>query len=199
MITGRKEISRNLSAEVRKAVLNADRVSKSNFERQTVIPTAAYVLQEIGDSGSARDLLTREIKRSPTPWYIYSSLSSLEEKLGNKTAALKYAAQASQTVAGKSSRVQWISGELNLALRIGGEQAKAAELIKKLYDSVFSVSDGFSGRNWARLSSVEKKLKLSALDPELRPSIIKFQGRCSEMVGDQKSRCETHFQNLLAR
>ncbi len=192
---------RKLVESLKAAVQFADAQSKTDFERMAVIPTAAYALQEAGDASAARDLLNRELKRSKTPWYLYSSLASLEEKLGNKAAALKFAEKARESVKGKASRIQWVASDLLMTIRVGMPQEKkrTVDLTKTFYDSVFSEKDGFDGRNSFRLKAVKKSLTPLNADGEIQTVIKSAAARCTSVRADAQNKCREHFEGMVAR
>jgi protein disulfide-isomerase len=190
--------SKNLRYSIRKELAKIERKAKTEFQRRSIIPSIAYVLIELGESSKARKLLLREIKVSKTPWYLQSSLSRLEEKLGNKQAALKWSAEARKSARGRASRIQWAASDLLINLRFSDETKieNVGAVIHEFYTLVFSIGDGFSGRNLTRLSAVKKQLNQYPQLSALKPVLQKYRQKCDALDSDSTKRCIKHFDRL---
>lgn len=197
--TGSSVISQSLTNRVMNAVQVADRKARTDFQRTAVIPSAADLLGEVGEFQVARELVQSEIKKSKTPWYLYSVLASLEEKSGHPEAALRASRMAREAVAGRASRFQWIVSDANLNIRLKNHSNndKIRELLDLSYGAGFSLPDGFSGRNLMRMRSLSRSIKPLLSENEFSSRILHWSGKCGDLDAEQKQRCMDYFSDLV--
>ena len=188
--------------------------SVAGLSRKAVIPGAGSLLAEVGEFEEARKLLLKEVKNTSTPWYVESSLASVESMAGNKAEALNWKRKAALSAQGNSTKLQWQAAYL---MELGGnfsqdqgtvsqsqatdkakqqsaEQAKnqvskwQAEFKKGLtdyYTLAFEAAEGFSGRNVGRQKKLAK-VTLELKDTAFNSQIVeKFADKCSG-VGQEK-------------
>jgi hypothetical protein len=96
-----------LLGELREHVALADREIADGYERQAVIPFAAYVLQRAGLLDESDALLQANLSKSHSPYYLMSELASNAKKRGDKEGALRWAEQAFTSSVGLATRLQW--------------------------------------------------------------------------------------------
>ncbi len=187
-----------LKADVQKAAAQADKDAKSAFERHAVISSAAFLLRQVKDFDGARKLLEAEVVRTTTPWYYYSSLSTLEQELKNDKAAQAWAAKARESAQGRATKIQWISNDIVLNARIKNADQKAymLNLTKEYYEVATALHDGFSGRNWARAKKVGDALKDWQKDPAFTAVFGVFEKRCNKLEAEGQKNCQKHFAAL---
>jgi protein disulfide-isomerase len=189
----------SLKQRVQKAVKRADDQATSNYERHAVISGAAYLLRLVGDWDAARQLLTKELEQTDTPWYYYSSLANLEMQVGNRQKALDYSRLARQTAKGRATKVQWLTSDLllNLSLLDSNQIEQTLTLIDDYYQMVFQLDDGFLGRNQTRAGRVAGALADYLENDQLRQLLQSYRQRCETLDGDNRQSCQQHFQGLL--
>jgi len=196
-----REFSQNKKstlAEIKRAVVEAakyaDSEAKSSFERHSIISSAAYMLQEVGEREASRRLLLKELKQTDTPWYYQSSLASLEEKEGDKKQALVWSHLAKESAKGNATRLQWITNDLLLNLRLAPQNAFAVnKLLREYYDLAFSLPDGFKGRNARRARSVRDALKKVAKKEALQETLEFYKERCKQNSMEKPETCKKIF------
>ncbi|MFW7379479.1 MAG: thioredoxin family protein [Oligoflexus sp.] len=190
-----KELPGDLVEQVRVAAKEADTAAQSKYDRHAVISGAAYLLRQVKLDDAARELLHKEIRSTDTPWYYYSSLANLEEAFGDRPAALRYSQLARETAKGRATRIQWITNDLLLNLRFQERAERIRPLVQEFYDLAFQLDDGFLGRNQSRTARIADGLK--PLASSMKPVLEKFQQRCQNLEGDNRSSCEAHFKALI--
>lgn len=169
---------------------------KTQFERKATVSGASYLLQQVGDFDGAEKLLQAEIPRTDTPWYLYSALSSLERRRERNSKALEYSRKATSSVKGRASKLQWMTDELVLGLKLGHDQKYLSESLSAFYTELFNYDDGFFGRNQLRLKRIEKGFRKSRVSKDLLSSLEKFAEACPELSGETRERCRSHFKAL---
>jgi thiol-disulfide isomerase/thioredoxin len=75
--------------------------------RPGVVNSAEWVLDTIGDKARMRSLLEHEISTAKQPYYYMLDLADLEEKTGNKDAAITLLERAYRESQGTATRFQW--------------------------------------------------------------------------------------------
>jgi protein disulfide-isomerase len=184
-----------LRDEVVRAVERADREARSAFERHAVISGAAYLLRRVGEHEKARRMLLAEAERSDTPFYYWSSLSSLEAELGRDAEARVWSRKARESATGKASRLQWIANDALFHAKIAspGDHGHLLGLAREFYEAAFSLGDGFRGRNRDRAEAVR-----AALAPFRRESAFvelfeRLAARCASLPAEERDACRRHF------
>ncbi len=191
-----------LVAKVQKAAAKADADAKTAYERKATIPTAAWLLQEIGDFDGARALLEKELKTTDTPWYYESTYAGVEKAAGREVYALGWAEKARKSAIGRATRVQWIVEDLVLSSKVKTptQDARMRELVKDYYSTALALPDGFSGRNAARAKRVAESVRpFVGKDQELRKLVEGYVAQCGKLDGKAAAAelCAKHFAGLL--
>lgn len=195
-----RELSSEGVAMARAAASWADEAATNPRQRMAVIPYAADLLTEVGLYAEAAAMLDAEIQRSETPWYYLSSMSEVAEKRGDKQAALAWSEKAMRAAKGPATRIQWSTIYILDLCRLDPERAARVlpELLDGLYDTVFATSDGFAGRNAARLGRLIEAVTPLAGREALEPLIAAYRPRCAK-VDRFADVCRTHFDGLAGR
>ena len=105
-------------AKVRERVAWADGAAKDQMTRQSVMASAAELLDDAGDAAGAEKLLRAELSRSASPYYYMSDLAGLAEEHKDKAGAVRWAKQAAETAQGPATRVQWAVNYAQTVLRL---------------------------------------------------------------------------------
>jgi protein disulfide-isomerase len=114
-------------AKVRQRVAWADGAAKDTIVRQSVISNAAELLDEAGDRSGARRLLTRELKRSASPYYYMLDLANLAEEDKDPAGAIAWARKGYESAHGPATRVQWAIFYSSAVLRLKPRDTAAVE------------------------------------------------------------------------
>lgn len=156
---GDKKPTPELQAEVRRKVGWADMNAKDKMERQAVMSTAVYLLMKVDLLDDAKELATRELKKSVSPYYFMSYLASIEKKQEHNEAALEWSRKAWQSATGHATRFQWATSYLFDALKFKKfEEAQVQKDYKEILAEVLDSEDAFSGRNRSRFKRLVKML-----------------------------------------
>lgn len=191
-------LPQSLTKSVKEAVLRANKLAASTFERRSVITSAAYLLRQIEAFEDAEQLLKQELKVSKTPWYIESSLSRLAEVQNKPEQALLWSAKARESAQGKATKIEWTVNDLLLSVKIQKNNTqKIAALLEDYYQLVFSLNDGFLGRNQIRANKVLRSLNSLDSTSKLNPIYLSYQGKCKKLANQNAKNCQLHFSALL--
>lgn len=196
-----QELPSILVGEVKETIARGDKDALTSFERHAFISGAAEMLRIVGDQKGAKDLLLKELVTTDTPWYYYSSLSSLAEKAGNKEEALEYSKQARKSAKGNATRLQWTTSDLLINARIPSkdQEQNVESLLREYYDTVFEVSDGFSGRNGARADRITKEMAKWTKNPRIKTVMNSYAKQCKALNGEMQEACKRHFAVLVTK
>lgn len=183
---------------VTKSIHAAYKTARNVFEKHTLLMDASYVLRQLGAYDDARKLLLAGVKKSETPWYLYSSLANLEKAAGQPAKALEYAKAARESAKGPATRIQWIVSDLMLQIKLK-DAAKPGELpqvLREYYQTAFALPDGFATRNAARAKALAKEIKAIKDDHTVKPVITEYDKVCKQRVAAGDKGCLTHFSLL---
>jgi protein disulfide-isomerase len=198
----------------------------AGLARKAVIAGAASFMAEIGEIEKARILLNKELRSVSTPWYIQSTLASVEKKAGNKEVAIEWMRQAALSAKGSSTQLQWSASYIGeLASQLKSTSAELAqdnplflakvstlkEALRNYYGMAFEASDGFSGRNFGRQKKMSTQM-LALGNAKLNADMVseyskKCEGLSSKFKGNSailldgmnkaQSHCTSHFAQYL--
>lgn len=189
-----------LIKKVEKAVAYADAEAKSDYDRQSVISGASYLLDMVGKKEEGKAMLLKELKTTKSPYYYYSSLAGRAKEVGHKEEALKWATAARESANGRATKLQWISYDLRLSLELSDKEndPRVNQLLDEYYKNLFAVTDGFSGRNKRVAERIVKTFK----EPLKKNSawldtIKKYAPRCRQIDEKQQDACANHFKELM--
>jgi thioredoxin-like negative regulator of GroEL len=141
--------------ELRAHVQGADRDIRDGYERQAVIPYAAYVMERAGLWLEAEALLQANLARSASPYYLMSQLGSLNRKLGRNEEALRWYALAFEKSQGPATRLQWGAGYLRALVDLAPTQAQRIEATaRRIFTEAAEDSGAFYKRSGRSLQRV---------------------------------------------
>jgi thiol-disulfide isomerase/thioredoxin len=148
-----------LLAEVRDHAARADRDIKDGYERQAVIGTAAFMLEQAGLMDESDRLLKSNLARSHSPYYLMSALGANAKARGDKAEALKWYEQSFTTSEGPATRLQWGAGYLGALVELAPkEEARIEQLAQKLIAEAAAQPDVFYERSARSLQRVGTRL-----------------------------------------
>lgn len=157
---GQQKVSPALQQEINRHVSWIDRAAKDEMERQSVMSTAVYLLMEADLLNEAKKMALTELKKSKSPYYFMSYLSSIEKKLGDEKAALTWSRKAWQNATGSATRFQWGTSYLIGAFSQKGEQGdQVLKDLEVITSEILALPDAFQGRNKARFNRLFKTLR----------------------------------------
>jgi thioredoxin-like negative regulator of GroEL len=158
-LPGDASIDADLRADIRAAVAAADRGSSDPAERQSVIPTAAHLLQSAGLGNESDTLLRASLSRSPAPYYLMSQLAGNAAERGNKAAALRWSRQAWQLAKGPATRLQWGAAYLARLIDLAPDDAARIEQVAAaILREAAAVPDVYHERNARSLQRIASRL-----------------------------------------
>lgn len=188
---------KDLRIKVEIAARTANEEAKSEFDRHSVVSDAAYLLRQVQSFDKAREILQAELLTTKTPWYYQSSLSALENQVGNTEAVRKWSAEARKSVQGRASKVQWITSDLLLNAKDPKNSAYVAEITQEFYKQSMQLRDGFVGRNLMRAKRVQDALLPFKGEEVFKKIFAEFETACEKtQIADSKKNCFEHFAAL---
>ncbi|HRD84257.1 MAG TPA: thioredoxin family protein, partial [Rubrivivax sp.] len=150
----------SLTQEVRARTAQLDRELTDPYERQALIPTAAWALGQVGLWAESESLLLGNLARSHSPYYLMSQLGSNARKLGRPDEALRWYRQAFETSKGPATRLQWGNGYLSALVDLAPQDAARIEgLARQLFQEAAQDSGAFFERSGRSLQRAGQKLK----------------------------------------
>jgi hypothetical protein len=149
-----------ISDAIRSDARAADESVAGTHSRQSVINTAANVLQLAGMTDEARSMLTAEIGKSKTPYYFMGSLASLEEDQGNDEVALEWRRKAYEASEGPATRIRWWASYVQALTRLAPADADVIRTVALFpFDPANGMDDLFAGANYRNLVRAQESLE----------------------------------------
>ncbi|MFT3663832.1 thioredoxin fold domain-containing protein [Piscinibacter sp.] len=149
-----------LQAELRALAARFDREISDGYERQAVITTAAWALEEAGLLDDSDALLKANLARSHSPYYLMSGLADNARKRGDAAAAVDWSAQAFEKSEGAATRLQWGAGHLRALVELAPRDAARIEaLAARLIDEAAAQPDAFEARSGRSMQRIGKLLR----------------------------------------
>jgi thiol-disulfide isomerase/thioredoxin len=185
-----------LQAQAREVAQAADRDITDPYERQAVIPQAAYLLGEADLWTESDALLRGNLARSSAPYYLMGQLASNARKQGQTADALRWSAQAFDRSEGPATRLQWGASYLQMLVALAPKDATTIEATaSKLFAEAGSDSAAFHKRSARSLQRVSEQLLLWNTAGQHNASVQRLQkqlaGLCAKrsMADDQRATC----------
>ncbi len=151
------------------------------YERQAVVPNAAYVLGQAGMLDVSDALLKAELPRAVAPYYHMLGLAGNAKKRGDAKAALDWYEQAWRKSEGPATRIQWGASYVNNVVDLAPTDLKRVEAsATALVAQLAPKSETFYERNQRSLQRVAKKLAAWKGDDAERAKVV---ARVQEQLG----------------
>jgi len=148
-----------LLADVRDLSARFDRDIRDGYERQAVITTAAYALEQAGLLAESDALLQANLAKSHSPYYLMADLASNAQKRGDTAGALRWWAQAFDGAQGAATRLQWGAWYLEaLVKHTPADVARIEQVAAQLFKEAGAMPDAFYERSGRSLQRVAKQL-----------------------------------------
>ncbi|MDH3743499.1 MAG: thioredoxin family protein [Acidobacteriota bacterium] len=126
-------------------------------ELQTVLNTAAFLLDEVGLAQEAQDLLVDKLDEAEAPYYFMSWLARLKKDGGETEEALTLYRQAWESAGGRYTRFRWGSTYLRRLMDLAPERAEVIETDSLIIlDELLTHDDAFALGNGLRLGQLEE-------------------------------------------
>lgn len=196
-----------LVQEVRELAARLDRETRDPFERQAVIPAAAWVQSRAGLWADSDALLKANLPRSPAPYYLMSQLGSNARKQGRPDEALRWYAQAFERSEGPATRLQWGAGYLSALVDLApADSARIEQVASQLLAEAARDSAAFHERSGRSLQRLGQKLSTWAAErPAVEPALQRLQSQLSglcatrDAADGQRATCENIARQLVGR
>ncbi len=146
--------------QLREHIARADREIVDGYERQAVIPFGGYVLQQAGLLDESDALLSANLSKSHSPYYLMSELASNAKKRGDKAAALRWSEQAFEASAGAATRLQWGASYIGSLVELAPhDEARIEKAALRLLDEAAAQPDAFFERSARSLQRIGSRLQ----------------------------------------
>jgi thioredoxin-related protein len=193
-------LSPALLDDIRAQAASADREITDGYERQSVITTAAYLLERAGLGTESDALLQSSLAKSHSPYYLMSELASNAKARGDKAGALRWYEQAFDKSEGPATRLQWGASYVNALVDMApNEDARIEKAAGELLGEAAKQPDAFYERSARSLQRVGAKLvawnKGGAHAASMKRLQAQLDGVCGGLAaGDPKrANCESLF------
>jgi hypothetical protein len=149
-----------LRDEVRQLSVRFDREISDGYERQAVITTAAWALEQAGLLDESDALLKANLAKSHSPYYLMSDLADNAKKRGDAAAALDWSGQAFDKSEGSATRLQWGASHLRRLVDLAPKDTVRIEAVAaKLIDEAAVQPDAFEARSGRSMERIGKALR----------------------------------------
>jgi len=192
-------IAAPLLQQVRAASALADREITDGYERQAVIPSAAYMLAQAGLWGESDVLLKSNLAKSHSPYYLMSQLGGNARKLGRNDEALHWYEQAFARSEGPATRLQWGAQYVSALVELAPhDEARVEQAVGRMIDAAAIDKAAFDGRSARSLQRVGRQLAQWNRDGSHGAVVARLRDRLAPVctgLGDPAARasCEGTF------
>jgi hypothetical protein len=157
--TSKPKLSAALLDDIRAQTARADREITDGYERQSVITTAAYLLERAGLDEESDTLLKANLAKSHSPYYLMSELASNAKARGDKPEALRWYEEAFDKSEGPATRLQWGASYVTALVDLAPqEEARIEKATAQLLTEAAKAPDAFYERSGRSLQRVGAKL-----------------------------------------
>lgn len=144
-----------LVTEVRGLSTLMDREIRDGYERQAVITSTGHLLGITGLWADSDALLTANLKKSHSPYYLMNQLGANARKTGRSAEALNWYEQAFTTSKGPATRLQWGSTYFENLIKLAPQDSAR---IEKLASQLISEAGQDPGAFYERSARSMKKV-----------------------------------------
>ena len=186
-----------LVGEVKAQVARDDREIRDPYERQDVITGASYVLRRAGLMAESDALLTANLSRSHSAYYLMAELGDNAKARGDKAAAVKWYEQAFDKSVGPATRLQWGAMYLSALVDLTPQDhARIEKAARQIFAEAAQQPDVFQQRNARQLQRTANKLtawnKAGGHDAVLKRLKAQLDPVCAKVpaADAQRATCE---------
>jgi len=183
--------------EVRSQIARFEAEITDGYERQAVLPAAAYVLTQSGLVAESDALLQRNLAKSISPYYLMSQLASNAKARDDAPAALRWSSEAYATSVGTATRLQWGAAYLGLLVELSPTDLPTIERVAgQIVAEASRQSDAFYERSGRSLQRSVARLAAWAKTPEQqqvwRKTLAQIEPVCKKLPSEdaQRAACE---------
>ncbi|HVG03671.1 MAG TPA: thioredoxin family protein [Burkholderiaceae bacterium] len=197
------ELPASLLEEVRTQATRADREITDLNERQSVIYSAGSMLARAGLLDESDALMTRELKRSHSPYYYMLVLASNSKKRNTpqgNAAAIDWARQGYETSVGPATRLEWGNSYVRYLIELAPQDAAQIEkAASSVIGELRTESGAFSGRSKRTLERMSSRVVAWNKDGKHDETLARLNAalapRCAAATADAADRtaCENLF------
>ena len=182
--TAQVQLPAPLLKDVREFVARADREITDGYERQAVITSAGSALGLAGLWAESEALLTANLAKSHSPYYLMSQLGSNARKQGKKDEALRWYGQAFDKSEGPATRLQWGASYLMALVDLAPQDARRIEkTTAQLISEAAKDTAAFEGRSVRSLQRVSTKLVSWNADGKQAATLKRLQAQLNGVCG----------------
>ncbi|MDB5970990.1 MAG: dihydroneopterin aldolase [Hydrocarboniphaga sp.] len=178
--------------KVRRRAAWADAQSKTPFERQAVISTAADLLQTVGDNAQAEQMLLAELPKSQAPYYYMPHLSDLAKERGDNKQAADWLRKAYDASDGPATRAQWGVAYVRGLIELEPQDARTIETATtQVIDEIAANPDSYYQRTRMRFDKLAVSLKGWSASNRQAPVLQRLRthmdGVCGKLPADSEA------------
>lgn len=163
---------------VRSEVLRVVTATKDRYERQAVVPGAAYVLAHAGLLDASDALLKAELPRAVAPYYHMLALADNAKQRKDTRAALAWYEQAWKASEGPATRIQWGGNYVRQVIDLAPDDtARVLAIGRSVINELQPKSETFFERNQRSLQRMARKLvDWQGTDPARVKTVAQLKG-----------------------
>jgi thioredoxin-related protein len=152
-----EKVDQKIKNQVQRWSEKVEKEAEGDYERQSMISSAIWLLEKSDQRSLAKKMAKREILKSSSPYYFMSYLGSMELEDKNIGSGITWYKKAWGSAKGPATRFQWGTSYLQKLMKYSSNNSKliiktGQELIKELLEN----EDAFLGRNKTRLDRIQK-------------------------------------------
>lgn len=125
--SAKPDLSPELIAQAQAAATRADTTITDKYERQSVMPSAAHLLSDVGLIDASDAMLKAELPKAISAYYHMLVLASNAKLRGDKEAALDWSEKAYAGSMGPATRLQWGSGYVQKLIEMAPQDSARIE------------------------------------------------------------------------
>ena len=125
--SAKPDLSPELVAQAQAAANKADTTITDKYERQSVMPSAAHLLSDVGLVDASDAMLKAELPKAVSAYYHMLVLASNAKLRGDKEAALDWSEKAYAGSMGPATRLQWGSGYVQKLIEMSPQDSARIE------------------------------------------------------------------------
>ncbi len=173
-----------LLADVRDTAARDDREITDGNERQAVVTAAADTLARAGLADDATALLTSNLARSHSPYYLMSMLSHQAKERGDTARALDWSARAFAASEGPATRLQWGASHVATLVELAPQDdAQIETTAAQLFTEAAAEGDAFYGRSGRALRKMGTSLQRWHAGGRHAEAFARLQQRLDALCG----------------
>lgn len=191
------ELPPALMSDIREQVARMDRETTDGYERQAVITTAAYLLDQAGASAESDSLLKANLAKSHSPYYLMTGLAGNARRRGDHAEALRWYEEAYKRSEGSSTRLQWGASYVTALVELSpADEPRIEAAALQVFNEAAAQPNAFYERSARSLRKVGDKLLAWQKTPGHADAVRRLRGQldgvCAKVpeADAQRSTCQ---------